>query len=81
MGKDGRPTQASLDNLYSYISRNYGHGTEVDATYDATADAGKVNAFAEKRMHDDKRKDYNLLTNNCTTFANEAVAAGHKKGE
>ena len=79
MGKDGKPTQASLDNLYSYMSKNYGHGTEVEATYDAEADADKVNAFAEQRMNDPKRKKYSLVRNNCTTFANEAVEAGHEK--
>jgi len=28
----GQPTQASLDNLYGYISKHYGHDSHVDAT-------------------------------------------------
>jgi hypothetical protein len=76
MGKDGKPTEASLKNLYDFVSKNYGQGRPVSATYDATADAKKVNAFAEQRRNDPKRDPYNLLTNNCKTFAKEAVEAG-----
>jgi hypothetical protein len=79
MGKDGKPTQESLDRLYRYASDHYGKGKEVDARYDAEADAAKVNAFAEQRMRDPNRKSYNILTNNCTAFANEAAQAGHEK--
>ncbi|HMC56646.1 MAG TPA: RHS repeat-associated core domain-containing protein [Gemmatimonadaceae bacterium] len=81
MGKDGKPTQESLNRLYDYVSKNYGHGKGVHAEYDAEADYQSVVDFAEQRKNDPNRKDYNLLTNSCTTFAHDAVDAGKKKPE
>lgn len=79
MGKDGKPTQKSLDNLYDYVSKHYGHGKSVHAEYYDDADYQQVVDFAEKRKNDPNREDYNILTNSCTTFAHEAVDAGRKK--
>jgi RHS repeat-associated protein len=78
MGDDGTPTAASLDNLYDYISKHYGHGSHVDATYYPDADYKKIIRFAKQRMNDKKRKPYNILTNNCKTFARDAVNAGRR---
>jgi hypothetical protein len=77
--EDGKPTQESLDRLYDYLSKEYGKGTKVLADYDAGADYQKVVNFAEQRMRDPNREKYNILTNNCTHFSSEAVAAGKKK--
>jgi uncharacterized protein RhaS with RHS repeats len=77
MDEDGNPTKASLDNLYSYISNKYGHGSHVSATYYNDADYTKIIRFAKQRMNDKKRKPYGL-TNNCKTFAKEAVNAGRQ---
>ena len=76
MGEDGRPTDASLKKLYDYVSKHYGQGKEVEAEYHEDADAAKVNAFAEQRKNDPDRAAYDLLTNNCKTFATEAIEAG-----
>ena len=76
IGADGRPTAESLERLYRYASEHYGQGTKVRTEYHADADAEKVNAFAEQRANDSGRKPYNLLTNNCKTFADEAIEAG-----
>ncbi len=79
MGKDGKPTQASLDRLYSYVSEHYGQGRPVSARYDAEADYDRVVGFAEQRMNDPNRARYNLLNNNCKTFAGDAVQAGKRQ--
>jgi hypothetical protein len=79
MGEDGRATPESLKKLYTYISTHYGKGSPVDASYHEDADAAKVNAFAEARKNNPDRKPYSLLTNNCKTFAAEAIEAGQQK--
>lgn len=63
------------DQLYSYISQHYGHGSTVSADYYDDADYRKIIDFAEDRMHDSRRADYNIFTNNCTSFAHEAIDA------
>jgi hypothetical protein len=79
MGKDGKPTPESLKKLYDYASQHYGQGKEVRAQYHEEADASKVNAFAEQRVADAHRAPYATFTNNCYTFAADAIAAGEKK--
>jgi len=73
---DGRPTEASLQRLYDYISQNYGQGRPVRAQYYDDADFQRVVEFATGRMNDPNRDPYGILTNNCYTFAREAVEAG-----
>ncbi len=79
IGKDGKPTTASLDNLYGYISKHYGHDVHVTANYYTDADDKKIISFARQRMNDKNRKPYNIITNSCKTFAKEAVEAGRQK--
>jgi RHS repeat-associated protein len=76
IGDDGKPTQASLDNLYGYISKHYGENSHVTATYYQDADNKKIIRFAKQRMNDKNRKPYNILNNNCKTFAQDAINAG-----
>jgi hypothetical protein len=73
IGGDGRPTQQSLDALYAFISKNYGENAGVTATYhretnykDAIRYAGD---FAKKHPC------YQLIGNNCKTFAHDAATA------
>ena len=73
---NGVPTKASMDNLLQYLSKNMGHNGRVSATYYSKADAGKIIAFAEHRMHDPNRASYGILTNNCKTFGHDAIMAG-----
>ena len=74
IGKDGRPTQDSLDNLYNFISKNYGHDSHVSPTYYPDTDYQKANDYAENfsKEHD----CYGLVGNNCKTFAHDAATAG-----
>jgi uncharacterized protein RhaS with RHS repeats len=76
IGHDGKPTSASLDNLYGYVSQHYGHSTHVDATYYSDSDYKKIIRFGKQRMNDKNRKPYNMITNSCKTFARDAVNAG-----
>ncbi|MCI0732190.1 MAG: hypothetical protein L0Y38_00005, partial [Methylococcaceae bacterium] len=73
MGPNGLPTQASLDNLYDYLSRNLGKGSEVSATYYPDSDYQGTIDFADRfrRNH----PDYNLFNNNCKTFGRAAATA------
>lgn len=76
IGKDGKPTKASLEKLYSYVSEHYGEGKKVKPEYHAGADYQKIVNFAEGRMHDPNRKPYGIIGNNCKTFARQAIEAG-----
>jgi hypothetical protein len=78
MGKDGLPTPESLQNLYDYLSKNYGKDKQVSAEYDRDADYQKVVDYAEQRIRDKNRKRYDLRKNNCKTFAREAIKAGRQ---
>jgi uncharacterized protein RhaS with RHS repeats len=73
IGKDGLPTENSLNHLYDFLSHNFGHDVHVTGTYYPNSDyKGTIN-FAEqfKRQH----PKYDLLTNNCKTFGNAAAIA------
>jgi RHS repeat-associated protein len=76
MGKDGKPTKESLDKLYGFVAAQYGKGTSISPTYHDDADFDKVVKFAEDRMKDKNREDYNIATNSCRTFCKDAVKAG-----
>jgi hypothetical protein len=76
MGKDGKPTQESLDNLYNFLSEKVGHGSSISADYDTTVDFDKVVGFALRRMNDPLRDRYSIFSNNCRTFARDAMEAG-----
>lgn len=73
IGPNGLPTQRSLDALYSYLSKHYGKGTNVSATYYQDSDYKATVEYAERfsRSH----PCYSLLGNNCKTFANDAATA------
>ncbi|MHC1727321.1 MAG: RHS repeat-associated core domain-containing protein [Syntrophobacteraceae bacterium] len=73
MGKDGLPTQDSLNSLYNYLSRNIGHGSNISAIYYSDSDyKGTVN-FSEQFSKN--HSCYNILNNNCKTFAQSAATA------
>jgi RHS repeat-associated protein len=75
IGSDGKPTQESLNNLYDFLSKNYGKNSPVSPNYYPDADHNKINEFMENLKNDPNRKDYNLLNNNCKTVARDAISA------
>lgn len=76
LGSNGQPTQASLQNLYDYISKNYGKGHTVDPKYRADTDYEKVSEYAKDFSKN--HSPYGPLSNNCKTFANDASQAGNE---
>ncbi|PKN88619.1 MAG: hypothetical protein CVU51_03790 [Deltaproteobacteria bacterium HGW-Deltaproteobacteria-1] len=80
LGPDGKPTPESWAKLQNALNK-IGNGTEAKTNCDDTADADKINKFAEQRMNDPNRAPYSwspLNFNTCTTFASDALGAGLK---
>ena len=80
IGPDGKPTSESWDKLMDAL-RKIGHGTEPRTSCEPSADAKKINDFAEERMHDPQRAPYSwnpFKSNTCKTFASDALGAGRK---
>ena len=73
MGEDGRPTADSMKNLTNFLSKNIGKGSSVSYRYFDDADHRKVIDYAERMMRDRNRDPYSVWTNNCKTFANDAI--------
>ena len=76
IGKNGRPTTEFLKRLYDFIRENHGRNNPVPAAYYDDADYRNIADLAVKRKKDKKR--YNLLRNNCKTFAREVIEAGRE---
>ena len=77
IGKNGLPTQSSLENLYDYLSKNLGKNSNITPTYYPDSDFLGTIGFAEAFRK--KHPDYDLLFNNCKTFG-EAAATACKEG-
>ena len=78
IGPDGQPTPQSWAEMVDAINR-FGNGVEAELDCDTEADADDINEFAENRMNDRNRAPYSWKPwsyNTCTTFANDAMAAG-----
>jgi len=75
IGSDGLPTQESLQGLYTFLSKHYGQESNVSATSYAASDHQATIDYAERFIRDPHRPCYNLLTNNCKTFARDAATA------
>ena len=72
IGKDGKPTQASLNKVLGQISKKSGHGTRIEGAYIESDNFEAMNNYAEQKVKEKdnpKRKSYNLANNNCGTFA------------
>jgi len=86
IGADGKATPQSLEKLLTHISKTSGQGGKIDAAYFINVDFDVMDAYARKKLkesnpeykeYDKKRKSYDLLNNNCGTFA-EAVVTQDK---
>ena len=74
--RDGKPTEESLQKLYSNASKNWGKGSPTFTLYYDSANYNDVVAYAEKVKADPNRSDYMLYFNDCMSFANDAIDAG-----
>jgi hypothetical protein len=76
MGKDGMPTQKSLDKVMKQISDKAGHGGKIEGAYVKSDKFKEMNDYAQDKMKDNSnpdRKGYSLTLNNCGTFAAEVI--------
>ncbi len=76
IGKDGMPTQKSLNKVMKQISDKAGHGGKIEGAYVKSDKFGEMNDYAKGKMKensDPDRKEYNLMNNNCGTFAEDVV--------
>jgi len=84
MGKDGMPTQKSLNKVMKQISDKAGHGGKVEGAYIKSDKFKEMNDYAEGKMKensDPDRKEYNLMNNNCGTFAEDVVGQDEEATE
>ena len=75
MGENGLPTQGSLNNLYSFLSRSAGRGANVSATYYPEYSFAGTLGYSMHFQRNLDRSKYNIFTNNCKTFAQSAATA------
>lgn len=73
VGPDGKPTQQSLAALYAFVGKNYGENSGVTATYYDTTNYKDVIKYAQNFAK--HHPCYNLISNNCKTFAQNAATA------
>lgn len=79
IGKDGRPTKESLDNIYRYLSENVGKGNEVATDYHESADFSKMENYVRNLANDKNRDEYSLPFCNCYDFKNSVIDAGRRQ--
>lgn len=76
IGEDGKPTKESLNNVLKYISHVAGHGGPIEGAYVESEEFDAMNNYAQSRMDENtdiKREEYNILNNNCSTFAEDVL--------
>lgn len=79
MGEDGRPTQASMDNLMQALSERLGQGGAVEGAYFQDADFASMLEYAEGLQTTTEAgqvEQYSLPGNNCATFCEDVLEAG-----
>ena len=77
---NGDPTPDSWARMQQRLNQ-IGKDTEARTSCDASADADKINDFAEQRKNDPNRAPYSwnpFNFNTCTNFATGAFSAGQK---
>jgi RHS repeat-associated protein len=76
IGKDGKPTVASLNKVLGEISKKSGQGGQIDGAYVISDKFKEMNDYAKEKKDensDSDRKSYSLLSNNCGTFAADVI--------
>jgi RHS repeat-associated protein len=79
IGKDGRATASSLQNLRDALSRTAGQGTPTELECDEEADESLVEEFVLTTANNPARDPYSwnpLSPNHCRSFAEDALEAG-----
>ena len=84
MGKDGKPTNESLNKVLRQISKKAGQGGRIEGAYISSDKFKDMNEYAQKKIkenNDPQRKEYSLFINNCGTFAADVVNQDTKVSE
>ena len=78
IGADGKPTQQSLKKVLHSVSKQSGDNGRIIGAYVESDDFDSMRQYAEDRMADnnnDNRREYDIINNNCGTFAAETISA------
>ena len=81
IGKDGKPTQKSLNKVMGELSNKAGKNGRIDGAYIESDDFESMNDYAKSKSDensDPDRESYNLTGNNCGTFASDVVKQDKK---
>ena len=76
MGKNGRPTTKSINNVMYQLSKKSGHGGRVEGAYIISDKFNEMNDYAKGKMAENDnpdRKEYSITSNNCATFAEDVI--------
>ena len=76
IGADGKPTEESLNAVLSEISEKAGHGGPIEGAYVESDNFKDMNDYAKEQMNNNSnedRKEYNIINNNCSTFAEDVL--------
>lgn len=82
IGKDGKATPESLEKVLAKISAQSGQGGKIEAAYFQNVNFEVMEKYAQQKLresnpgnkdYDKKRKSYELLDNNCATFAEDVI--------
>jgi hypothetical protein len=84
IGEDGMPTQESLNKVMGQISDKAGHEGRIEGAYAKSDKFKEMNDYADGKMKENSNPDreaYNLMNNNCGTFAEDVVKQDEKVAE
>ena len=76
IGKDGKPTSESLNNVMGELSEKAGKNGRIDGAYVDSEDYKSMKTYAEDKKSENTNPDrepYSLTGNNCGTFAADVV--------
>ena len=75
--KDGKPTPESLNKVLRSISKQAGHNGNIEGAYIKSDNFTIMDSYAKDKIqenNDPQRKPYNIITNNCATFAEDVIS-------
>jgi RHS repeat-associated protein len=76
IGKDGKPTEKSLQKVLAQISKKSGQKGRIEGAYIESDNFEAMNNYAKEKMaenSDPNRDPYSLTSNNCGTFGCDVV--------
>ena len=76
IGKDGKPTMKSLNNVLKKISELSGNHGDIEGAYIKSDEFKEMKQYAEERIKDNENPDregYSFLSNNCANFAEDVI--------